>query len=50
MAAHFNLLASSNLPATLWTMNTNNRSIVGSQLYVTNGVGGGNGFYQLRYP
>jgi hypothetical protein len=50
MAAHFNLLVSSNLPAALWATNTNNRSIVGSQLYVTNGVGGGNGFYQLRYP
>jgi len=50
MAAHFNLLASPNLPSGAWTTNTNTRAIIGSQLYVTNGVAGGNSFFRLRYP
>jgi hypothetical protein len=50
MAAHFNLLASPTLPAAMWTTNTNDRTIIGSQLYVTNGASGGSSFFQLRYP
>ena len=50
MASHFNLLASPTLPASTWTTNTNSRAIIGSQLYVTNGISGGNSFFLLRYP
>ena len=50
MAAHFNLLASPTLSPATWTTNTNSRAIVGSQLYVTNGVSGENSFSILRYP
>ena len=50
MAAHFALLSTTNLTASSWTTNTSSRSIVGSQLYVTNSTIGAATLFRLRFP
>lgn len=49
MAGHFNLLTTTNLTGA-WTTNLNSRTILGSQICVTNSLDGGGLFFRLRYP